>query len=72
VELDGDAALPLELVVIEHLLSHLAVVERAGGLEEPVRERRLSVVDMRNDAKVANAIGQQRSSERGNGGRRER
>jgi hypothetical protein len=56
VELDGDASLPLELVVVQHLLAHLPLVESRGPLQEPVRQRRLPVVDMCDDAEVANVV----------------
>src|ERR1700733_15131442 len=50
--LNGDAALAFEVHGIEHLRRHLTVRERAGKLEQAVRQRRLAVVDMRDDAKV--------------------
>ena len=51
--LDGDAALALDLHRIEHLLDHVALGEAAGRLDQPVGERRLAVVDMRDDREVA-------------------
>jgi hypothetical protein len=57
VELDRDAALTLELVVVEHLLAHLTLVERARALEKSVREGRLPVVDVRHDAEIADVVG---------------
>src|SRR5690606_33639308 len=54
VQLDRDAALALELVVVEHLLAHLAAVERAGALDQAVREGGLAVIDVGDDAKIAN------------------
>ena len=47
-----DPALTLEVHGIEHLRFHLARLKRAGELEETIRERRLAVVDMRDDRKV--------------------
>src|SRR5262249_25640805 len=38
---------------IEHLLHHLALGETAGRLDQPVGQRRLAVVDMRDDGEVA-------------------
>ena len=53
--LDGDPALALDVHIVEHLLvaAHLAVGEAAGGLDQPVGERRLAVVDMGDDAEIA-------------------
>ena len=59
VELDRDPALPLQLVGVEHLVAHLAAVERPGGFEQPVGQRRLAVVDVGDDAEVADEIGRQ-------------
>ncbi len=56
VELDGDAALTLEVERVEDLLLHLALLERAGGLDQPVGQRRLAVVDVGDDAEVADVI----------------
>src|SRR5262249_37971258 len=51
--LDRDAALPLEVHRIEQLLTQLARRDGLGTLEDPVGERRLAVVDVRDDRKVA-------------------
>ena len=51
--LDRDAALALEVHRVEHLRFHLARLQRAGDLEEAVGERRLAVVDVRDDREVA-------------------
>ena len=51
--LDRDAALPLELHRVEDLLAHLARRDGLGQLEDAVRERRLAVVDVRDDREVA-------------------
>ena len=51
--LDRDAALLLELHVVEHLLVHLARGHRAAPLEDAVRQRRLPVVDVGDDREVA-------------------
>jgi hypothetical protein len=56
VGLDGDAALALDIHRIEHLLLHLALLERAGHLDEPVGERRFAVVDMGDDGEVADVF----------------
>ena len=54
--LDRDAALALEIHRVEHLLAHLPLRERRGQLEDAVGERRLAVVDVRDDGEVADAI----------------
>ena len=56
VALDGDAALALEVHRVEHLLAHLLARERAGGFEQPVGERRLAVVDVRDDAEIPDSF----------------
>ena len=56
--LDGDAALLLDLHVVEDLaVGHLAVGQPAGALDQPVGERRLAVVDMGDDREVADLRG---------------
>src|SRR3546814_1981242 len=54
--LDGDAALPLDVHRVEHLLLHLARRQAAALLDQPVGEGRLAVVDMRDDGEVADMI----------------
>ncbi len=56
VALDGDALLPLQVHVVQHLVLHLPVAERTRQFQQPVRQRALSVVDMRDDAKVADVL----------------
>ena len=46
-------ALALQIHGVEHLLPHLPLVERAGELDQPVGERGLAVVDVGDDAEVA-------------------
>ena len=53
VGLDRDAPLALEVHAVEDLGRHFAHFERAGDLEEPVGQRRLAVVDVRDDRKIA-------------------
>ena len=50
---DGDAALALQVHGVEDLLHHFALRERAGDFEQPVGQRRLAVVDVRNDREIA-------------------
>ncbi len=58
--LDGDAALALDIHGIEHLLLHLAQLQPAGELDQPVGERRLAVVDMRDDGEIADILDRDR------------
>ena len=51
--LDGDAALALQVHGVEHLLHHFALRQRAGDLQQAVGQRRLAVVDVRNDREIA-------------------
>ena len=51
--LDGDAALALDVHPVEVLRTRAALVDHAGQLQHPVRERRLAVVDVGDDAEVA-------------------
>ena len=53
--LDGDAPLPLDVHGVEVLLAHEPGVDRAGDLEDAVRQRRLAVVDVADDGEVADA-----------------
>ena len=51
--LDRDPALALEVHRVEQLLAHLAAGDGVGDLEDAVGERRLAVVDVRDDREVA-------------------
>ena len=51
--LDRDAALALEIHRVEQLGAHVALDDRLGDLEDAVGERRLAVVDVRDDREVA-------------------
>jgi hypothetical protein len=53
--LDRDAALALEFHRVEQLLAHLAPRHGLRQLEHAVGERRLAVVDVRDDREVADA-----------------
>ncbi len=54
--LDRDAALALQRHGVEHLGLHLAVLQAAAGLDEAVRQRRLAVVDVRDDREIADFV----------------
>ena len=53
--LDRDAALLLEVHVVEHLLVHLARRDGVAPLQDAVGQRRLPVVDVGDDREVADA-----------------
>ena len=51
---DRDAALPLELVAVHGALGHALVgAERAALVQQRIDERRLAVIDVRDDGDVA-------------------
>ena len=50
--LDRDAALALDVHAIEILVAHLAGLDDTGQLEHTVRERRLPMIDVGDDAEV--------------------
>ena len=60
VALDGDAALALEVHRIQHLRLHFLLGERLCHLEETIGERRLAMVDVRDDAEVTKILGRHR------------
>ena len=51
--LDRDPALALEVHRVEHLRAHLALRDGVRQLEDAVGERRLAVVDVRDDREIA-------------------
>ena len=51
--LDGDAALALQVHVVEHLGLHVLARHGIGVLEQSVGECALAVVDVRHNAEVA-------------------
>ena len=51
--LDGDAALALDVHAVQVLGAHVAGLDDAGGLEHAVGQGGLAVVDVRDDAEVA-------------------
>ena len=51
--LDRDAALALDVHPVQVLRAHLPLAHDAGELQHPVRERGLAVIDMGDDAEIA-------------------
>ena len=58
--LDRDAALALDIHGIKHLLDHFALGHRSCLLDQPVGERRLAMVDMRDDGEIADVVDRMR------------
>ena len=58
--LDGDAALPFQVHVVQDLVAHLAVAQCAAQLDEAVRQRRLAVVYMRDDGEISDILHRKR------------
>src|SRR5438105_14709768 len=54
--LDGNAALTFEVHRIEKLVLFIALVNRARCLEQSIGERRLPMIDMRDDAEVSGQL----------------
>jgi hypothetical protein len=55
--LDSDAALALDVHAVEVLGAHVPVADDAGDAEHAVGERRLAVIDVGDDAEVADLRG---------------
>jgi hypothetical protein len=56
VRLDGDPAFPFEVHGVEDLVAELPVLHRAAALDEAVGQRGLAVVDVGDDAEVADVV----------------
>ena len=54
--LDRDPLLALEVHRVEDLARHLARVDRVRHLEQPVGQRGLAVIDVRDDREIAQAV----------------
>ncbi len=54
--LDGNAALPFKFHAIENLIGSFARADRAGELQQPVGQSRLTMVDMGDNGKISNMI----------------
>jgi hypothetical protein len=51
--LDGEAALALQVHAVQDLRRHFTHLQRACDFEKAIGQRRLAVIDMGNDGKVA-------------------
>ena len=56
VALDGNTALPFQIHVIKKLGLHLTVSNRFGKLQQAVGQRTFAVVNMSNNAEIANVF----------------
>ena len=54
--LDGDAALALQVHLVEQLLLHVACRDRTRTFEDAIGQRRLAVVDVGDDREVADVV----------------
>src|SRR6185437_8408169 len=54
--LDGDASLPLDRVVVQHLRFHFALGEAAANLDDAVGQRGLAVIDVGDDREIADLL----------------
>ena len=54
--LDRDAALALQLHRVEHLVGHISKRHHARGLQQAICQRGLAVVDVRDNAEIANVF----------------
>jgi len=54
--LDRDAALALQVHVVEDLVLHLARRNGVALFKQPIRQRRLAVVDVRDDGKISDVL----------------
>ncbi len=65
--LDGDAALPLDIHPVQVLGAHRPLLDHTGELQHAVGQRRLAMVDVRDDAEVPDpgGIGERRVGEAG-------
>ena len=54
--LDGDAALALDVHVVEDLFLHFARLQPAAGLNQAVGQGRFPMVDMGDNREVADAV----------------
>jgi hypothetical protein len=56
--LDGDATLFLKVHGVQNLRAHLALLQTATALDEPVGQRGFAVIDMGNDRKISDVVHQ--------------
>jgi hypothetical protein len=41
---------------VQHLRFHLAIAQPTAALNQPIRERALAVIDVRNDRKISDVV----------------
>lgn len=55
-QFDGDATLALQIHLIEELFLHLALLDRLGQLQQAISQGRLAMVNMGDDAEIADVF----------------
>ena len=53
---DRNPAFSLQVHRIEELILSIALLDRAGALEQSIRQRRFAVIDVRDDAEIAGKL----------------
>ena len=54
--LDGDAAFPFQFHLVEELGLHVLGTHRSGDLQQAIRQRGFAVVDVSDDAEIADTL----------------
>ena len=52
----GDTALPLQVHVVQHLVLHFTIGQKAGLLDDAVRQGGFTMIDMRDNAEISDMI----------------
>jgi hypothetical protein len=50
----GDALFPLQVHIVQDLIHHVPFTDGVGRLQQSVRKRTFSVIDVRNNAEITN------------------
>ena len=56
VALDGDTPFAFQIHIVQHLVLHIAALDRLRVFQKAVGQRTLAVVDMGNDTKVSDIL----------------
>ena len=54
---DRDSPFPLQIHGVEKLVFHLALADGVGALHQPITQRGLAMVDVRNNAEISDLRG---------------
>ncbi len=55
-QFDGNALFTLQIHLVQQLGFHVALFDRSGQFQQTVSQRRLTVVNVRNNAKVSDMV----------------